>query len=220
MSSSRNRDRGDVHRGLQDAKLKQQTEEMLQDRGLQHLKSNKKKKKKTKKKKDHLCESRELINSKEVCSIQSFESKFDSQTAMGMPATLLLTSIGEILGRETKIASVQKLQQEHEHIMTYNTHWNDLWCYCCCCSCCCTSRLRLLLLSSAPNNSRSTIKHVCISTEDHPEKRTASCQHTFVCVHMPSFHCKAHITERLSIQQQAQEILRQRLEWLFFQSIH
>ncbi len=79
MSSSRNRDRGDVHRGLQDAKLKQQTEEMLQDRGLQHLKSNKKKKKKkTKRKKDHLCESRELINSKEVCSIQSFESKFDS----------------------------------------------------------------------------------------------------------------------------------------------
>ncbi len=132
-----------------------------------------------------------------------------------MPATLLLTSSGEILGRETKIASVQKLQQEHEHIMTYNTHRNDLWCYCCC-----TRRLRLLLLSSAPSNSRSTIKHVCISTEDHPEKRTASCQHAFVCVHMPSFHCKAHITERLSIQQQAQEILRQRLEWLFFQSIH
>jgi hypothetical protein len=149
-----------------------------------------------------LCESRKLVNTKELSSIQSFKPEFNCRAAMGMPAALLLANPGDtVLWQEREMATVQKLQQEHEHIITHNAHRNDLLLSCCCSCGCCSRSTGLGLITDAMS-----IQHVRITTEDHPEKWTPSCQHTFVCVDMPSFHCECHITERLSIHQQAQEI--------------
>ncbi len=127
-----------------------------------------------------LCESRELVHPEEVSSIQGFKSKFNCRGTVSVPAALLLARPegGDmILWRERKSATVQKLQQEHEHIVSHNAHRNDgLLGYMngCCCSCGGGLRdcpcMMMMLMIIIPH-----LHLLCIATEDHSEKRTASC---------------------------------------------